>query len=316
MAGAAVSARLLAERNSAVLAGLVDENPPLPDEPPDEDDPAGAKSARAGEKSAAPSQATRLVQLAIEQYELGVTPDGEPYAVPASGPRVVRMLRGGRGSLRAELARRYYATAGVTPSQSALADACMVLEGMAQQIDPVELHLRVARHAGRLVLDLGDPTGQAVIISTEAWRVVEEPPVRFRRTALTGALPEPIHGGSLDALWAAINVAERYRPILAGVLVAALMPNLPHPVVAITGEQAPARRRPPGGLPVCWIRPRCRSASHRGMRSPPRPRPPDPGWLPWTTSPICRAGCRTACVGGPPVKATCAGGSTPMAISM
>jgi hypothetical protein len=183
------------------------------------------------------SVATRLVQLALADYDLGCTADGEPYAIPKTGPRVVRLLRGGRGSLRAELAKAYYDQTGTAASQSALADACMVIDGQAQRVEPVELHLRVAAHHAALVLDLGDATGRAVVIKPTGWRVVDEPPVRFRRTAATGALPEPIRGGSLNALWYAVNVAKRYRPLVLAVLVAALIPDLPHPVVAITGEQ-------------------------------------------------------------------------------
>ena len=41
------------------------------------------------------SAATRIVELAEHSYELGCTPDGEPFAVPRTGPPIVRMLRGG-----------------------------------------------------------------------------------------------------------------------------------------------------------------------------------------------------------------------------
>jgi hypothetical protein len=51
------------------------------------------------------STATRLVKLAERRYQLGCTPDGEPFAIPLKGPWIVRLLRGGRGSLRAELAQ-------------------------------------------------------------------------------------------------------------------------------------------------------------------------------------------------------------------
>jgi hypothetical protein len=182
------------------------------------------------------SVATRLVELVTARYELGCTPVGEPYAIPHDGPRVVRLLRGGRGSLRAELARAYYEQTGSVASQSALADACMVIEGMAQQIDPVELHLRVAQHDGCLVLDLGDPTGRAVVITPTGWTIALSPPVRFRRTAATGPLPVPERGAELSLLWDEVNIAERYRPVVAAVLVAELMPDLSHPVVRITGE--------------------------------------------------------------------------------
>jgi hypothetical protein len=70
--------------------------------------------------------ATRLVKLAEERYQLGCALDGEPYALPLEGPRIVRLLRGGRGSLRAELVQAFYGTTDTAASQSALADACTV----------------------------------------------------------------------------------------------------------------------------------------------------------------------------------------------
>jgi len=184
------------------------------------------------------SQATQLVELAGRRFDLGVTPEGEPFAMPKSGPRLVRMLRGGRMSLRAELARAYFQRSGSAPSQAALADALQVVTGMADQLEPTPLYLRVARHGDALVLDLGDVTGRAVVIRPDGWQVVRNSPVLFRRTELTGALPVPVCGATtLGELWALLNVAERYQPVLAAVLVSALIPDLPHPITALTGEQ-------------------------------------------------------------------------------
>lgn len=185
----------------------------------------------------APSLATQLVTLARERYTFGQSAEGDTFAVPLDGPPVVRTLRGGRSSLRAELAREFFEQKDKVPPASALADACAVLDGYAAQLDPTDLALRVARDGERRVLDLGDATGRAVVIDAHGWRIEDAPPVHFRRTALTGPLPEPERGGSLDALWSLVNVAPRYRPILAAFLVAALTPDIPHPVLALTGEQ-------------------------------------------------------------------------------
>ncbi|GAA1877879.1 hypothetical protein GCM10009836_69070 [Pseudonocardia ailaonensis] len=198
---------------------------------------AGGEETADSEKTAKKSAATKLVELAKEGYSFGVTPDGEPFALPIEGPKIVRLLRGGRQSLRAELADQYFDATGSTASQAALSDACMVLEGKAQRLDPTELYLRVARRHDVLVLDLGDATGAAVVVDAAGWKVVETPPVLFRRTALTGEIPRPQRGGDLGKLWAGINVADKYRPLLAAVLVAALEPNIPHPATLLTGEQ-------------------------------------------------------------------------------
>jgi hypothetical protein len=90
-----------------------------------------------------PSQATRLVTLATSMYHFGVTRTGDPFAVPRDGGSVVRMLRGGRPALRPELASAMFAAEGMAPNGSALTDAVAVLEGLAQQADPVDLALRV-----------------------------------------------------------------------------------------------------------------------------------------------------------------------------
>jgi energy-coupling factor transporter ATP-binding protein EcfA2 len=204
-------------------------DPPFTGEEEPEPTPAG--------KPAKDSTATLLVGLALARYRLGLSADDEPFAVALEGPPIVRALRGGKGSLRAELADAYYADAGKVAAQQALADALLVLEGRAQHEAPERLHLRVAEHDGAHYLDLGDVTGRAVRITGGKWHVVAEPPVLFRRTQLTGALPTPDRDGSLDELWTLLNVTDADRPLVLAWLVAALLPDVPHPVLALRGEQ-------------------------------------------------------------------------------
>lgn len=180
--------------------------------------------------------ATRLVKLAEERYRLAETPTGEAFAVPLQGPPVARLLRGGGASMRADLAGLFYDENGRAPSQQALADAMLVLEGKAARAGVEPLHMRVAEHDDALWLDLGDDTGKAIKITPTGW-TIELPPILFRRTALTGPLPEPIRGGSLDELWPLLNVAYADRPLVLAILTAQLIPDIPHPVVLLTGEQ-------------------------------------------------------------------------------
>ena len=69
------------------------------------------------------------------------------------------------------------------------------------------------------------------------WTVEDTPPVLFKRTALMASLPEPEQGGDLDELWRWLNVTKEDRPLVAAYLVAALRPDLPHPVLDLSGEQ-------------------------------------------------------------------------------
>lgn len=200
--------------------------------------PAGdSHAADDGRGTAKASAATVLVSLALDRYAFRVSDDGEPFAVPLSGPKVARPFRGGRTSLRSELAAAYFTATGKAAPQQALTDALLVLEGNAQQLDPLPLHLRVAEHDARLLLDLGDVTGRAVELRPGGWQVLDESPVLFRRTALTGVLPAPERGGDLDELWSVLNVAGRDRPLVLAWLVSTLLPKMPHPILVLRGEQ-------------------------------------------------------------------------------
>lgn len=184
-----------------------------------------------------PSMATRLVGHALDNYTLGWAADGSGPCAVRHGSHLALPMRGGRGSLRGALARAAHDLWGQTPSASALADAMATLEGYAEDTPAADVHLRVAYRDGAVWLDLGDDTGRAVKVTGDGWAVLDHCAVRFRRSELTGPLPEPVRGGSLDDLWRFANVRPDLRPVLTGWLVSILLPDRPCPVAAITGEQ-------------------------------------------------------------------------------
>jgi hypothetical protein len=228
---------------------------PLPDRDGDGDgdraagtttDPSGGAGVDAGDqrRGAGGSQeerstATELVALAQQRYALGTSSLGEPFAVAREGhgPYLARMLRGGQASLRAELAATFAELHDRAPSSSALTDAMLVLEGRALRAAPAELALRVARHHDGLVLDLGDPSGRVVVLTPGGWALADRSPVLFRRTKLTSALPTPERGGDLGELAELVNLSAASWPLALAWLVAALIPDLPHPIPLLVGEQ-------------------------------------------------------------------------------
>src|SRR5580704_9895879 len=147
------------------------------------------------------------------------------------------MFRGNRDSLRAVLSRDYRHAERRTPSASALADALVALEGEAVDIRAEIVALRLVKHSDTIVLDLGDASGAVVVIAEDGWRIVDISPVTFRRTALTGALPVPERGGDLIELRQFLNVTEESWVMVLGWLVAALLPDIPHPALMLGGEQ-------------------------------------------------------------------------------
>lgn len=208
---------------------------------------APAKASAGGEGGRGPSVADQLIAMADSRYEFGNSDSGDLYAVPKDGPRIARLLRGGRISLRAELARMYYGLQGKAASSSALADAMLAIEGRAQAEDPVSLHLRVAPLGKRaehgFLLDLGRADGLVVTVTPGGWSVG---PARagqplFRRSQLTQPLPVPTGGGHLKELRGLLNVTDESWPLLISWLVAGMVPDIPHPLLFVSGEQGTAK---------------------------------------------------------------------------
>jgi hypothetical protein len=187
-----------------------------------------------------PSQADALVALALDLFELGRSETDEPFAIRKNGANVAIMFRGSRDALRGELSREFRSRFGKVPGASALADALVALQGMSAECPREAVHLRVAGHGDAIVLDLGDDSGNAAIVTPSGWTIAPSP-LLFRRTELTGALPMPERGGRLEELRNILNVSAETWPLLRGWLVAALIPELSHVIVLASGLQGSAK---------------------------------------------------------------------------
>lgn len=132
----------------------------------------------------------------------------------------------------------HYAAAGTVPRETALRDALQALAGIGlYRGETHKVWLRVAHESSRYVIDLGDSTWAAVEITGAGWRVLEEPPVRFRRTPAMRALPMPRPGSSLEALWPFLNVPEEDRPLVLAWILECWRPETHTPLLEIGGEQ-------------------------------------------------------------------------------
>jgi hypothetical protein len=184
-----------------------------------------------------PRVAEQLVRLAMADYRFGRTEGDELFAVAHTGPNLALMLKGRSNALRATLARRYRQVTGRTPGASALTDALNVVAGEALAAPPEPVHLRVATREDGVVIDLGNLTGQVVMVRPGTWEVMDRSPVLFRRSALTAAMPTPERGGTLAELRELLNVTDESWPLVLCWLVAAYLPEIPHAVLLLSGLQ-------------------------------------------------------------------------------
>ena len=140
------------------------------------------------------------------------------------------------------LTRRFYESTGGAPNSEALQAALNVLEARAHFDAPQrDVHIRVAGHAGTLYIDLADDAWRAVAIDEGGWRVVENPPVRFRRAAGMQPLPTPAPGGSVETLRLFLNVGGDDFVLVVAWALAVLRNCGPYPVLVLSGEQGSAK---------------------------------------------------------------------------
>lgn len=192
-------------------------------------------------KNKVSSQADELLELAGE-VELFRSPDGVAFASPTiKGHRETWRLRSREFSRWLE--HEFYTQHKSVPSAQAMRAALELLEGRAQHEGPEEpVYTRVAEKNNVVYLDLGDKDWRAVAIDPQGWRVIANPPVKFRRTRGMQSLPEPTHGGQIDELRRFVNVdSDDAFYLLVAWLVGALHPRGPFAILALQGEQGSAK---------------------------------------------------------------------------
>lgn len=188
-----------------------------------------------------PTQADILIELA-GSAELFHTADKTAFAdLDVKGHRETWPLRS--KGFRRWLAHRFFEETQGAPSSEALQSALNVIEAKAHFVGPERVvHIRVGGVDDRLYLDLGDETWRAVEVDTAGWRVVDNPPVRFRRAAGMQPLPIPISGGSIASLRPFLNVQSDTDFVLVVAWALAVLRNRgPYPVLALAGEQGSAK---------------------------------------------------------------------------
>jgi hypothetical protein len=185
-----------------------------------------------------PASATdAIVQRVRECAELFHSPDGRSYATVRKDSHRETWALDSR-SFHAWLCAACYAANARVPREAAIKDALHTLSGIGRfQGDTHTVWLRVARHDNRYYLDLANDDWQVVEVSADGWRLLDNPPVRFRRTATMRALPAPVLGDHIDTLWELVNVAEPDRPFVLAWLLECLRPQTPTPVLELGGEQ-------------------------------------------------------------------------------
>jgi len=193
-------------------------------------------------------KAERLLELldGLQGSELFHTETGEAYiALPRSREgsewRETFALKEERFNVFCR--HFFHKTTNKIPDGGVIDNALGVLDGRARFERPLTpVHTRTAGYKNRVYLDLGDEHWNCVEIGEDVeggWRVMQKPPVHFRRAPGMEALPMPKRGGRWEDLRALVNVGSDANWILfVSWLLMSLRPaDFPYPVLAVHGEQ-------------------------------------------------------------------------------
>ena len=107
--------------------------------------------------------------------------------------------------------------------------------------DEIQVHVRAARCDDGYIIDLGDEQWQAIHVTGQGWRVVNESPVYFTRTPSMRPLPMPMQNGDVGLLWQHTNIPAHSRLMVLTWLLDCFRLDTPFPVLELVGEQGSAK---------------------------------------------------------------------------
>lgn len=159
-----------------------------------------AKQARVNEKP------TPILASMSEDVEFLHTQDMKPYATfVVNGHRETWSTRS--QGFRNWLSIKFYREENRPPPTQALQEALAVCHAIAQFDGSVcDVGVRVIGDGANIYVDLANDAWQAIQIDASGWRVVPDPPIRFRRARGMAPLPVPVSG----------NISELRRFVNAG----------------------------------------------------------------------------------------------------
>ena len=182
------------------------------------------------------SQATIAVNLAAD-WDLWHTPAKDAYAtIPISDHAETWPVRS--QTFKRYLAMQFFEDQGKAMNGDAVSAAVNLIEAQALfQGEEHMINVRVAEHEGNIYIDLCNESWQVIEVTASGWQVIDESPVRFRRSKAMLPLPTPMAGGNINQLRGFLNVDDDTWRLVIAWLVATLRPRGPYPVLALFAEQ-------------------------------------------------------------------------------
>ena len=186
--------------------------------------------------------AEKLIDLVTSECELIHDQKKKPFAITRKGSvRQVFSLHS--NAFKEYIANLYYRKHKSALSDLALKAALSALTGKAvYDGKQYAVHHRIAKTGQSYWLDLCNADWEAVEISASGWAIRSGSSVPlFERSASGKALPNPISGGTLDALWDVANIPKNDQLLVVAWLMECLRLDTPYVLLELIGEQGSAK---------------------------------------------------------------------------
>lgn len=187
-----------------------------------------------------------LLETIELNYTFGIDDTNRPFVRPLDSPithRISEVVKWVAAQLREDMPR-------LVITKNAMSEVETILEGKCSFREPEDVVLRYGREieTGNIIIDLGDSTEQFVRVTEKGWSIKSDDStsVLFRRR-VTRPFPRPsrIEVGKekevLRRLKKVINVSDQNWELLVGFLVTAMIPDIPHAALYISGEPGTAK---------------------------------------------------------------------------
>ncbi|MGD0644726.1 MAG: bifunctional DNA primase/polymerase [Candidatus Bathyarchaeia archaeon] len=143
------------------------------------------------------------------------------------------------------LAKLMWDQEGKAPASEAIVSAKTVLKGKAQSEGKrYTLFNRVAPTEDGIWLDMADDNWRAIHVTVDGWKIVNDPPILFKRYSHQLPYPEPAAEGDVWQLLSLLNISETdeaTKLIVVTSFISYFIPLIAHPVIVVSGPQGSAK---------------------------------------------------------------------------
>jgi len=185
------------------------------------------------------SQADMLVTLALAKAVDLFHDDRQVPYIHVQKSDALTTLRLRSKEVKSWLAGLLWEAYGKAPNQEALGSALNVLNALAQKGSKYKLYNRLApSENGSIWLDLADDKWRAIHITKDGWKIVDKPPILFRRYSHQKPIAVPTRGGDIRLLFKYANIRYLGDQLLYLVgTISYLIPAIPHVIMVFFGPQ-------------------------------------------------------------------------------